>query len=143
MKTNVLMWALFMSSAMLSVIHLGPNYIENLEVCKNTNFEEILSLFGITQKLMAEHSEEILNMKPIEGAAPSCARSAPSHDQVIKLTKAKVRVYSDSVPCLGKLSVLTEANPRWEGQVADFQVSASHEELLGIDGEPIEFESEY
>ena len=29
---------------------------------------------------------------------------------------------------------------RWEGQVADFRLSASYGELLGIDGEPVEFE---
>ena len=40
-KTNVLMWGLFMSSTMKAAIHLGPNYTENLEVFKNTNFEEI------------------------------------------------------------------------------------------------------
>ena len=61
-------------------------------------------------------------------------------DQVIKWRIAKVLVYSDSVLCLGKLSGHSEANRRWEGQVADFQLSASFEELLGIDGEPIEFE---
>ena len=48
--------------------------------------------------------------------------------------------WSDSVPCLGKLSDPSEANRRWEGQVADFQLFASCEELLGIDGDPIEFE---
>ena len=62
------------------------------------------------------------------------------HDQVIKWRIAKVLVYSDSVLCLGKLSDHSEANRRWEGQVADFQLSASCEEFLGIDGEPIELE---
>ena len=62
------------------------------------------------------------------------------HDQVIKWRIAKVLVYSDSVLCLGKVSDHSEANRRWEGQVADFQLSASCEELLGRDGEPIELE---
>ena len=52
-------------------------------------------------------------------------RSTLFHDQVIKRTKEKVLVYSDSVLCPGKLSDLSEANQRCEGQVADFQVSAS------------------
>ena len=42
-KTNVLRWGLFMSSAMKAAIHLKPNYLANLEVSKNTNFEEIQS----------------------------------------------------------------------------------------------------
>ena len=63
-----------------------------------------------------------------------------SHDQVIQWTEAKVRVYSDSVPCLGKMSLHSEAIGRWEGQVLDFQMSAASGELLGIDGEAPEFE---
>ena len=39
------------SSLMIAAIHLGPNYSENLEAYKNTNFEEIESLFGITQQI--------------------------------------------------------------------------------------------
>ena len=32
-----------------------PNYVENLEVYRNTNFEELQNLFHITQKLMLNH----------------------------------------------------------------------------------------
>ena len=84
---------------MKAAIHLGPNYLANLEVHKNTNFEEIQRIFCITQKLILEHSEEILNVNTIESASPSWARSVLSQDQVIQWAKAKVRVYSDSVLC--------------------------------------------
>ena len=53
---------MFMSSSMKAAIHLGPNYLTNSEIYKNTNFEEIESLFNITQKFIMEHSEEILNV---------------------------------------------------------------------------------
>ena len=46
-----------------AAIHLGPKSNEDFEVYKNTNFEEIQSLFGITQRLTSEHSEEIFNVK--------------------------------------------------------------------------------
>ena len=39
------------------------NYLANSEIHKNTKFKEIESLFHITQKLVKEHSEEILNVK--------------------------------------------------------------------------------
>ena len=39
LKTNVLTWGMFMASSMKAAIHLGPNYLANLEVYKNTNFE--------------------------------------------------------------------------------------------------------
>ena len=60
-----------MSSSMKAAIHLEPNCLANLEVYKNTNFEEIQSLFNITQKLMLEHSEEILNVNTIHCTSPS------------------------------------------------------------------------
>ena len=37
-----------MSSAMKAAIHLGPSYTENLEVYKNTNFEEISRVSSVS-----------------------------------------------------------------------------------------------
>ena len=119
---------------------LRPNYLVNLEVYKNTNFEDIESLFNITQKLILEHSEETLNVNTIESASPSWTRSVLSHDQVIQWTKAEVRVYSDSVLCLVKMNDSKDAITRWEGQEEAFIMSPSYKEMLGIDGESIEFE---
>ena len=113
LKTNVLIWRLFMSTTVKAAIHLGRNYVENLEVY----FEELQNLFDITQKLTLDHQAEILNVTPIDWTALSWARSTPSHDQVITWTKAKVRVYSDSVLRLVKMSDHSEANRRWENQV--------------------------
>ena len=53
---------------------------------------------------------------------------------------AKVHVYSYSVLCLGKIHDPVEAIEQWKGHVATFQVENSFSELLGLDGEPIEFE---
>ena len=68
-----------MSSSMKAAMHLGP-----LEVYKNTNFEDIQSLFNVIQKLNLEHSEEILNVKTLESSSPSWMRSVLSQDQAIK-----------------------------------------------------------
>ena len=73
-----------MSSSMKAATHLWPTSTENLEVFKNTNFEEIQSLFNITQKPVLEHSEEILNVHTIESTSPSWTRSTLSHDQLIQ-----------------------------------------------------------
>ena len=69
---------------MKAASHLGPFFGANLEVYKNTNFEEIHSLFNITQNLILEHSEEILHVHTIESTSPSWTRSTLSHDQVDK-----------------------------------------------------------
>ena len=77
-------------------IHLGPNYFTNSEICKSTKFEKIQSSFKLIQKLIMEHSEEILNVKFLESSSPSWTRSVLSHGQAIKWAKAKVCVYADS-----------------------------------------------
>ena len=67
-------------------------------------------------------------------------RSTLAHDQEKSWTRAKVRVYSDSVLCLGKIPSGEEAKTRWASQVKEFQVYYPEEEFMGIDGEAMEFE---
>ena len=61
-------------------------------------------------------------------------------DKVIKLSKAKVHVYSDSVLCLGKMHRHPEAMVKWTEQLQYFQSSSEYKELFGSEGEPFEFE---
>ena len=58
-----------MSSLMKAAIHLGRDYLANLVVYKNTNFEDMPSFFNTTQKLILEHSEEIRNVHAIESTS--------------------------------------------------------------------------
>ena len=74
-KTNVLVWRMLMTSSMKAAIHLGPNYVSSSEIYKNTAFEDVESVFNITQKLVMEHSEEILNLKCLEYSSLSWTRS--------------------------------------------------------------------
>ena len=113
------------NSKIINLAIFLPNGIENSVVYKNTNFEEIESLFIITQQLILEHSEEILNVKPLECSSPSWTRSVLSHDQAIKWTKAKVRVYSDSVLCVGQMNESKDAITRGEGQAEEFKMYPS------------------
>ena len=119
---------------MKAAIHLGPNYLANLVIYKNTNFEEIQSLFNITQKLMLEHSEEMMNVHTIYSSSPSWTRSVLSHGQVIQWTNAKVIVNSDSVLCPVNMNDSKDAIFRCEGQEEEFKMSLCYKELLGIDG---------
>ena len=79
-------------------------------------------------------------MTPIDSTVASWTRSTLTDDQVITWTKTKVHIHADSVLCLGKVSEYSEANQRWKNQIEEFRQSNSCRELLGIDGEPIEFE---
>ena len=138
-KTKVLIWRMFMSSSMKAAIHLGPNYLTDSEICKNTKLEEIESLSNITQLVM-EHSEEILNEKCMEYSSPSWARSVLPHDHAIKWAKTIVCVCADSVLCVGQMRDSPEAIERWRGHVEGLRLYSSYQETVGIDGEAIEFE---
>ena len=74
-KTNVLVWRMLITSSMKAAIHLRPNNVSNSEIYKNIAFEDIESVFNITQKLVMEHSEEILHLKCLEYSSLSWTRS--------------------------------------------------------------------
>ena len=116
----------FMSTTMKSAVHVGREYQQNLIACRNTNFEEIKTLFDITLKLIVENSFETLNLSSMIHNFSPWMRSTLCHDQVVKWSKAKVHVYSDSVLCLGNMYERTEANARWKDQLQDFQQSSSY-----------------
>ena len=93
-----------MISSMKAGIHFVPNYVSNSEIYKNTKFEDIESVFNIAQKLVREHSEEILNVSCLEYySSPSYARSVLANDQAIRWANAKVCVCADSVLCVGQM----------------------------------------
>ena len=48
------------------VFSFGPDFLTKSEIYKNTKFEKKWSVFNITQRLMKEHSEEILNVEWLE-----------------------------------------------------------------------------
>ena len=62
LKTNVLIWWLFMSTTMIAAIHLGLEYDQILIACQNTKFEGIKTLFDISLMLVAKNAFEILNL---------------------------------------------------------------------------------
>ena len=107
-----------------------PSWTELHEaVFKNVHVEEIKSLFSTTKILVLEHSEEILDVKVTDSKDPSWKKQKISHPQVIKWTRAKVHVHSDSVLRLGELSALPDAAERWKGQLVDFQTTVSYQVL--------------
>ena len=120
-KTNVLTWGLFLAPSIKAATHLGPDFLTNSEVYKNTKFENIWSVFNITRKLIKEHSEEILNVECLEYSSPSWTTSELANDQSIKWAKAEVCVYADSVVCWTQMKDTPGATERWKGQVEDLK----------------------
>ena len=115
---------------MKAAIHLGENYRDNLFTCRNTNFEALKALFDITQKLILNQKHEIRHVSTIEWQLTPCMRSTLLHDKAIKLSKAKVNVYSDSVLFLGKMHRHPEAMVEWKEQLQYFQSSNEYRNCL-------------
>ena len=67
-------------------------------------------------------------------------RSILLHDRAIKLSKAKVHVYSASALCLGKIHEHLASTQKRREQIGWFTDSNDYQELRGIGGEPVVFE---
>ena len=67
-------------------------------------------------------------------------RTTLLHDRAVKLSKAKVRVSSDSVLGLGKIHEHPQSIEAWKQKIEWFTKSREYRELDGIDGEQVEFE---
>ena len=104
LKTNAMIWELFMSTKMKSAIHFGLEHNQKLIACQNTNFEGTKTLFVTSLRLIAENSLEVLNLPTTTYDFFPWIGMILFHNQVISWAKAKVHVYSDSLLCLGRTS---------------------------------------
>ena len=66
-RTNISIWTVFMASSMKAALHMDPNYTENAEVFKNSEFEGIESMWNITRKMIGQNSE-MMNVSSLEAA---------------------------------------------------------------------------
>ena len=98
-------------------------------------------MFDISEKLIAEQSDEIYGVTPINWEDSSWKQlSLVSDEEVISLSHAEVNVFSDSVLCLGKVNQDPASNIVREEQLSWFKDSPQYRTLDTIDGEPMEFE---
>ena len=98
-------------------------------------------MFGISEKLIAEQSDEICGVNTINWGDSSWKHlSLIGDEEVISLSHAKVYVFSDSVLCLGKMSENPQSNTVWEDKLTWFKSSSQYRTLDTIDDEPMEFE---
>ena len=57
-----------MASSMQAAVHVDPSYEKNVEMFKNSEFENIKGLFGIA-RMMIEGNSEIKNVFPADVAS--------------------------------------------------------------------------
>ena len=78
-------------------VHLGKDYEGNLRATKNTDISEIKHWFSITQKLIRDRVNENFGVSTIDWDQTPWMRSTLLHEHAVKLSTAKVYVFSDSV----------------------------------------------
>ena len=120
---------------------MGKNYSENLH-SKNTGKDPTMKqMFDISEKLIAEQSDEIYGMKTIDWGDSSWKDlSLNGDEEVISLSHAKFYVFSDSVLCFGKMSENPQSNTVWEDKLTWFKSSSQYRTLDRLDGKQMEFE---
>ena len=67
-KMHISIWKRFVVSSMQASLHMDPSYEKSLELFKNSGFENIRGLFGITG-MMIEENSEIMNVFPADVAS--------------------------------------------------------------------------
>ena len=131
-----------MTSSMQAAIFLGKDYFENLHSVRNTDKRPIVqSLFEVTQKLVHEQKLGISGLTDLSWNKSSWKKLALADgEESIKLMKAKVHVFSDSVLCVWKTHDCPYSNIDWENRISWFRGTHRCRELDEIDGDPVEFE---
>ena len=159
-----LIWWMFMSSTLQTSVFMVKNNSDNLHSIRDTgNNLTMKQMFGISEKLISEQSNEISGVNTINREDSSWKHlSLVGGEKVISVSNTKVYVFSDSVICLGRMnenplehkgyvfsdSVLClgrmnenpQSNYAWEDKLMWFRRSTEYRALDTIDGEPMEFE---
>ena len=81
---------------MKAVVHFGQNLNQHLVSCRNANFEELKTLFDITQMLILDQDIEILNVPTIEWKFTPWMRSTWLHDKGTHLLRFSVLSWNDA-----------------------------------------------
>ena len=98
-------------------------------------------MFDISEKLIAKQSDEIYGVNTINWGDSAWKHVCLIGDEeVVRLSHAKVYVFSDSVLRLGKMSESPQSNIVWEDKLTWFKSSSQYRALDTLDGEPMEFE---
>ena len=135
-------WRMIMSCTLQASVFMEKNYSEILHSIKNTGKDLTMKqMFGISEKLITEQSDEIYGVKTINGKILHgniylwlvVKKSSVSRTQ-------RFTFFSDSVLCLGRMHQNPQSNTFWEDKLMSFRSSSEYRILDVIGGEPMDFE---
>ena len=139
-EEHCIIWRMLMAVTLESATFMGKNFQDNRNPIVNTADLTLKQMFDKSAKLVAEQ-DEISNLETIGWEKHSWKyRSLLGDERITNLERAKVRVFSDSVLCLGKIHQHPNANESWKNRIEWITTSQSYRDYDGINGEPTEFE---
>ena len=120
-----------MSSTLQASVFIGKNYSDTLHSMTNTGKDLTLKhMFDISEKLIAEQSDEIYGVNTINWEDSSWKHSSLNGDEeVINLSHTEVHVFSDSVLCLGRMNENPQSNIVWEDKLTWVKSSPEYRAL--------------
>ena len=134
-----IIWGMFMTVTMESVVFMGKNYLNTCQSIVNTTDLTLKQMFDISTRLVSEQ-DEISGLETIGWENHSWKYlSLIGDERVINLQRTKVYVFSDSVLCLGKIFENPQSNDSWEQRLGRLKSSSKYRNIDRIDGEPMEF----
>ena len=133
LDVNVATWRIFMNATLKVAVHLGNDHDVNLRHVKNFLFEDLQDNFSVRQK-----SWSVVGISLIDSKDSRWISTSLLHSRADQYANAKVYVFSDSVPCLGRKG----HNPveSWKKQIQWYSETNYFSELNRIEGKPMEFE---
>ena len=134
-------YRVFLKSVTLqAAVHLGQDYTGHLRSIKNQPFKSVRQLFQTTERLITDQME-ITGLSTIDWKQPMWRETTLLCDRAVQIANSKTYVFSDSVLCLGNISVKPVES--WEDRIKWFLETRYLKDLDRIDGDPMEFEGTF
>ena len=139
-EEHAIIWGMFMAATMNAATFMGKNFSTIQNFIKNYEDLTLKQMFDVTAQLV-NNQEEIHGLDKIQWEKDSWTRlSLISDETVINLHSTKVRVFSDSVLCLGRVLQHPDSNEAWKNRIEWIITDKSYRDYDGINGGSTEFE---
>ena len=117
LDVNTAIWGIFMSVTLQAAVHLGQDYTGHLRSTENQPLKSAKQLFQTTERLIKDQTE-IIGLTTIDWKQLVWRETTLLTDRAVQFATAKTCIFSDSVLCLGGISI--EPIQAWESKIKGF-----------------------
>ena len=134
------LWGMFLAATLNAVTFMGKNYSTMQNVVQNEEKITLKQMFDVTAQTI-HNGNEIYCLDKVVYQRNSWTKLSLINDLVIiVLQSTNVYVFSDSLPCLGKVLQHPECNEAWKSRVAGVRAEKNYRDFQIVSGESTEFE---